>query len=76
MEALGNVVLAEASGARSARGDSATYRVQERLLRIVGEPAVLVDTSGEISGSEILFDTASEKVEVIGGEATYNPDAQ
>jgi len=34
---------------------------------------VLNDASGEVRGTEIRFDTASQKVEVIGGEATYNP---
>jgi len=74
MEATGKVVVHDASGARSARGDSAVYRVPQRKLRILGEPAVLVDASGEIRGTEILFDTVTQKVEVKGGEATYNPE--
>jgi len=74
MEATGKVVVRDATGVRSARGDTAIYRVPQRKLRIIGEPAILVDASGEIRGNEILFDTVTQKVEVIGGEATYNPE--
>jgi lipopolysaccharide transport protein LptA len=74
MEATGNVVVEEAGTGRSARGDTATYRVAQRNLRIRGNPAILADASGEIRGAEILFDTLTQKVEVIGGEATYNPE--
>jgi lipopolysaccharide transport protein LptA len=74
MESIGKVVLTDAATSRSATGDMAVYRVPQRTLRITGEPAVLRDTSGEVRGTEIRFDTASQKVEVIGGEATYNPE--
>lgn len=74
IDAIGNVVVKEAGTGRSAQGATAVYNVPQRTMRIEGEPAVLVDVSGEMRGSQILFDTASQKVEVIGGEATYNPE--
>ena len=74
IESEGSVSVTETATGRSAKGDHATYRVVQRTLRIVGAPAVLTDVSGEVKGSEIRFDTASQKVEVIGGEATYNPE--
>jgi len=74
MEATGNVRVEEAGTGRSATGSTATYLVSQRNLRIQGDPAVLVDASGEIRGSEIVFDSVTQKVEVIGGEATYNPE--
>lgn len=74
MESIGKVVLTDAATSREARGDLAVYRVPQRTLRITGEPAVLIDSAGEVRGTEIRFDTASQKVEVIGGEATYNPE--
>jgi lipopolysaccharide transport protein LptA len=73
IESEGSVTVTEAATGRSAKGTHATYRVIERTLRILGAPAVLGDASGEVKGTEIRFDTASQKVEVIGGEATYNP---
>lgn len=74
IESEGNVSVTESATGRSAKGTHATYRVIQRTLRILGSPAVLTDASGEVKGTEIRFDTASQKVEVIGGEATYNPD--
>ncbi|MFA6955482.1 MAG: LptA/OstA family protein [Thermoanaerobaculia bacterium] len=74
IESTGNVTVNETVTGRSAKGSQATYRVAQRTLRIIGTPAVLTDAKGEVKGSEIRFDTASQKVEVIGGEATYNPE--
>jgi len=74
IESNGNVTVNETATGRSAKGSQATYRVAQRTLRILGTPAVLTDAKGEVKGSEIRFDTASQKVEVIGGEATYNPE--
>lgn len=74
IESNGNVSVTETATGRSAKGSQATYRVMQRTLRILGSPAVLTDTSGEVKGREIRFDTASQKVEVIGGEAEYNPE--
>lgn len=74
IESEGDVSVTESATGRSAKGTHATYRVQQRTLKILGSPAVLVDASGEVKGTEIRFDTASQKVEVIGGEATYNPE--
>jgi lipopolysaccharide transport protein LptA len=74
IESSGNVSVTETATGRSAKGNHATYRVAQRTLRILGSPAVLTDTAGEVKGSEIRFDTASQKVEVIGGEAEYNPE--
>ncbi|MBI2213678.1 MAG: LPS export ABC transporter periplasmic protein LptC [Acidobacteria bacterium] len=74
IESAGNVIVTETATGRSAKGNQATYRVAQRTLRILGSPAVLTDPTGEVKGSEIRFDTASQKVEVIGGEAEYNPE--
>jgi lipopolysaccharide transport protein LptA len=74
IESNGNVTVNETATGRTAKGSQATYRVAQRTLRILGTPAVLTDVKGEVKGSEIRFDTASQKVEVIGGEATYNPE--
>ncbi|MGK2858798.1 MAG: LptA/OstA family protein [Thermoanaerobaculia bacterium] len=74
IESEGNVSVTESATGRSAKGTEATYRVVQRTLRILGAPAVLIDATGEVKGTEIRFDTASQKVEVIGGEATYNPE--
>jgi lipopolysaccharide transport protein LptA len=60
-----NVVVNERPTARSGSGNKATYHVNRKMIYVFGTPATLTDPQGSISGEQIVFDLARNKVEVL-----------
>jgi len=77
VDAAGKIVLIEKQTNRKGTGDKAIYQVPHRMVFITGNPATATDPTGTLSGQEIKFDLARNKVEVVSStsktEGTYKP---
>jgi lipopolysaccharide transport protein LptA len=65
VDAEGKIVLVERPTNRKGTGDRAVYQVTRKMVFITGAPATAVDPTGTLSGQEIKFDLARNKVEVV-----------
>jgi len=65
VESEGKVVLVEKQTGRKGSGDKALYQVQRHLAFLTGKPATATDPSGTLTGEQIKFDLARNKVEVV-----------
>ena len=76
VEASSNVVLTDKVAAQKAVGTHLIYRLAEKRLFLDGSPATVTDPRGTLSGKQVVFDIARNKVNVSGDtptQATYNP---
>ncbi len=77
VESEGKVVLVEKQNGRKGTGDKALYQVQRHLAFLTGKPATATDPSGTLTGEQIKFDLARNKVEVVSPTSqtsgTYKP---
>lgn len=65
IEAEKSVVVSERPSSRKGTGDKAVYQVARRMIYVTGSPAVLTDTTGTVSGQQIVFDLAKNKVQIV-----------
>lgn len=65
VESDGKIVLVEKQSNRKGTGDKAIYKVPQRMVYITGNPATATDPTGTLSGQQIKFDLARNKVEVV-----------
>lgn len=77
VESDGKIVLVEKQTNRKGTGDKALYKVPQRMVYITGNPATATDPTGTLSGQQIKFDLARNKVEVVSPttqtQGTYKP---
>ena len=77
VEASSNVILTDKAAAQKAAGTHLVYRLAEKTLFLDGSPATVTDPRGTLSGKQVVFDIARNKVNVVSGDtptqATYNP---
>jgi len=77
VESDGKIVLLEKQTKRKGTGDKAIYQVPRRLVYITGNPATATDPTGTLTGQQIKFDLARNKVEVVSPttqtQGTYKP---
>jgi lipopolysaccharide transport protein LptA len=77
VESEGKVVLIEKATNRKGTGDKAIYQVAKHLAYITGNPATATDPTGTLTGQQIKFDLARNKVEVVSPtsqtQGTYKP---
>ncbi|HJW96143.1 MAG TPA: LPS export ABC transporter periplasmic protein LptC [Thermoanaerobaculia bacterium] len=77
VESEGKIVLIEKATNRKGTGDKAIYQVAKHLAYITGNPATATDPTGTLTGQQIKFDLARNKVEVVSPtsqtQGTYKP---
>lgn len=77
VEATDEVTVTENATRRKGTGERLVYALTARTIQLTGSPATVTDPQGTVKGSEIVFDLARNKVEVLRGEgqteATYVP---
>ena len=65
IEAEENVVLVDKATSRKATGDRATYQIKQRMAYVTGSPAKAEEPQGSLSGEQIVFDMARNRVQVL-----------
>ncbi|MGZ5474165.1 MAG: LPS export ABC transporter periplasmic protein LptC [Thermoanaerobaculia bacterium] len=67
-----NVSVVDAATRRKGAGDKAIYHVDRKMIFFNGTPATMSDPSGSLSGQQISFDLAKNRVQVVSpqGETT------
>ena len=65
IESEQNVNVVEAATRRKGTGDKAVYHVDRKMIFVNGTPATMSDPSGSVSGQEISFDLAKNRVQVV-----------
>lgn len=67
-----NVSVVDAATRRKGSGDKAVYHVDRKMIFFSGTPATMSDPSGSLSGQQISFDLAKNRVQVVSpqGETT------
>ena len=77
VESDGRIVLVEKQTNRKGTGDKAIYQVPRKMVYITGNPATATDPTGTLTGQQIKFDLARNKVEVVSPttqtQGTYKP---
>jgi lipopolysaccharide transport protein LptA len=78
IETENQVAVNERPTARTGAGNKAVYYVNRRLIYVFGAPATLTDPQGTVTGQQIVFDLARNRVNVVSegaaSEGTYkNP---
>ena len=74
IESDNNIVVKERPTSRIGTGNKATYYVGKRLIYVFGNPATFTDPQGTLTGEEIVFDLARNKVNVNKSSGSYkNP---
>jgi lipopolysaccharide transport protein LptA len=68
IEADQNVTLTESVTKRKGTGDRAIYHVDRKMAYLYGKPATMSDPSGSLSGQQISFDVARNRVQVVSPE--------
>jgi lipopolysaccharide transport protein LptA len=66
IEAEEKVNLAESVTKRKGAGDKAIYHVDRKMIYLYGKPATISDPTGNVSGQQINFDLARNRVQVEG----------
>jgi lipopolysaccharide transport protein LptA len=78
VEVDGNVALAEGVSGRKGNGERAVYQAQKEVIHMFGSPAKISDPAGWVSGQQIVFDLARDRVQVVSDEGkttgTYKHD--
>jgi lipopolysaccharide export system protein LptA len=65
IEALEKVVLVEKATMRRGTGDKATYNVAQRMVYLIGTPAIVTAPTGSLPGQMISIDLDRNKVDVL-----------
>jgi LPS export ABC transporter protein LptC len=65
IEAETKVVLVEKPSNRRVTGDKAVYHVARKLAYVDGSPATATDPQGNVTGQQIVFDLARNRVQVL-----------
>jgi lipopolysaccharide transport protein LptA len=65
IEAYENVALVEKAANRKGTGDKAIYHLTQRMAYLHGSPATATDPQGTLSGQQIVFDMARNRVQVL-----------
>ncbi|MEO8037042.1 MAG: LptA/OstA family protein, partial [Acidobacteriota bacterium] len=65
VESETKLVLVDRATSRKGTGDKATYLVAKRMIYVIGSPATMTAPTGHLSGEQIAFDLARNKVEVL-----------
>ncbi|HYI09679.1 MAG TPA: LPS export ABC transporter periplasmic protein LptC [Thermoanaerobaculia bacterium] len=65
MEAETAVAMSESSTGRKGAGDKAIYHVDKKMIYVFGTPAKISDPNGDVSGQQIVFDVARDRVQVL-----------
>ncbi len=65
IEALEKVVLVEKATMRRGTGDKATYNVAQRMVYLIGTPAIVTAPTGSLPGQMISIDLERNKVDVL-----------
>ncbi|MDQ3282889.1 MAG: LPS export ABC transporter periplasmic protein LptC [Acidobacteriota bacterium] len=68
MEAETGVQMAESATGRKGTGDRAVYEVEKKMIYVFGNPATISDPKGNVSGQQIVFDVAKDRVQVLSSE--------
>ncbi|HEX8252293.1 MAG TPA: LptA/OstA family protein, partial [Thermoanaerobaculia bacterium] len=68
MEAETDVNMAESGTGRKGTGDKAIYHVEKKMIYVFGKPAVITDPKGNLSGQQIVFDIARDRVQVMSSD--------
>lgn len=68
MEAEQNVNVTESAANRKGTGEKAVYQVEKKLIVMSGSPATVSDPTGSVSGQQIVFDLARNRVQVLSPE--------
>jgi len=80
VESETKVVLVEQSMNRRGTGDKATYLVAKKMIYVSGNPATVTDPKGNLTGQQIAFDLARNKVEIVSSSSetkgSYKTDAK
>ena len=63
-----NVNVTESVTKRKGTGDKAIYHVDKKMVYVYGKPATMSDPSGSLSGQQISFDLARNRVQVVSPE--------
>jgi len=69
IEAENKVVLVEKGTNRKGTGDKAVYLLAKKMAYLDGSPATVVDPTGTLSGQQIVFDLARNRVQVVSPTA-------
>ena len=73
-----NVNVADGATKRKGVGDKAVYQVEKKMIYLSGTPASISDPTGSVTGQQISFDLAKNRVQVVSpqGETkgTYKHD--
>jgi lipopolysaccharide transport protein LptA len=64
VEAETGVIITESATGRKGTGDKAIYLVDKKLIYVNGKPATISDPKGAVSGEQIVFDIARDRVQV------------
>lgn len=68
IEAENAVTVAETATKRKGTGEKAVYQVDKKMIYLNGSPATVSDPSGSITGQQIAFDLARNRVQVVSPE--------
>jgi LPS export ABC transporter protein LptC/lipopolysaccharide transport protein LptA len=60
-----NVNVVDSATRRRGVGDKAVYQVAQKMIFFNGTPATMTDPSGSLSGQQISFDLAKNRVQVV-----------
>ena len=63
-----NVTVADSATKRKGVGDQAIYLVEKKMIYFNGTPATMTDPTGSLSGQQISFDLARNRVQVVSPE--------
>lgn len=65
IEASEKVVLVEKTANRKGTGDKVIYQLKQKMAYLHGSPATATDPQGSLSGQQIVFDLARNRVQVL-----------
>lgn len=65
IESEQNVNVADSATKRKGSGDKAVYHVDRKMIFFNGSPATMTDPTGSLSGQQISFDLAKNRVQVV-----------
>jgi len=75
VEAETGVIMTESSTGRRGTGDKAVYLVDKKMVYVNGKPATITDPKGTLTGQQIVYDVARDRVQVVSPtdptKATY-----